>query len=298
MPAINYAEQYGKTLAQAFPNVLHFGALYQTKNNEIYKIVDAKTIKIPVITTKGRKAGNRNSISGFTRNHDNDWEVKTLTNHREWETMIHPQDVNQSNMIMSIQNATKVFNESQKFPEMDCYCISKIHELKNAVDSGSDDNTVLTVDNVLEVVDKFMEQMDEANVPAKGRILYVTPKVNTLIKNAKAMMRTVNLNGNTGVIKREISRIDELQIETAVPSKLMKTVYNFDEGAKPGSSAKQINMMMIHPWAVLTPVSYAFAQMEEPSAHSKGKYLYFEESFEDIFILNKRSKAIAFNVEA
>lgn len=296
--AINYAEQYGKALAQAFPNVLHFGALYSTPNNSIYKIVDAKTIKIPVITTKGRKAGNRDSISGFTRNHDNDWEVKTLTNHREWETMIHPQDVNQSNMIMSIQNATKVFNESQKFPEMDCYCISKIHELKNAVDSGSDDNTVLTVDNVLEVVDKFMEQMDEANVLAKGRILYVTPKVNTLIKNAKAMMRTVNLNGNTGVIKREISRIDELQIETAVPSKLMKTVYNFDEGAKPGSSAKQINMMMIHPWAVLTPVSYAFAQMEEPSAHSKGKYLYFEESFEDIFILNKRSKAIAFNVEA
>lgn len=296
--AINYAEQYGKALAQAFPNVLHFGALYSTPNNSIYKIVDAKTIKIPVITTKGRKAGNRDSISGFTRNHDNDWEVKTLTNHREWETMIHPQDVNQSNMIMSIQNATKVFNESQKFPEMDCYCVSKIHELKNAVDSGSDDNTVLTVDNVLEVVDKFMEQMDEANVLAKGRILYVTPKVNTLIKNAKAMMRTVNLNGNTGVIKREISRIDELQIETAVPSKLMKTVYNFDEGAKPGSSAKQINMMMIHPWAVLTPVSYAFAQMEEPSAHSKGKYLYFEESFEDIFILNKRSKAIAFNVEA
>lgn len=296
--AINYAEQYGTALAQAFPNVLHFGALYSTPNNSIYKIVDAKTIKIPVITTKGRKAGNRNSISGFTRNHDNDWEVKTLTNHREWETMIHPQDVNQSNMIMSIQNATKVFNESQKFPEMDCYCISKIHELKNAVDSGSDDNTVLTVDNMLEVVDKFMEQMDEANVPAKGRILYVTPKVNTLIKNAKAMMRTVNLNGNTGVIKREISRIDELQIETAVPSKLMKTVYNFDEGVKPGSSAKQINMMMIHPWAVLTPVSYAFAQMEEPSAHSKGKYLYFEESFEDIFILNKRSKAIAFNVEA
>lgn len=296
--AINYAEQYGKALAQAFPNVLHFGALYSTPNNSIYKIVDAKTIKIPVITTKGRKAGNRDSISGFTRNHDNDWEVKTLTNHREWETMIHPQDVNQSNMIASIQNATKVFNEEQKFPEMDCYCVSKIHELKNAVDSGSDDNTVLTVDNVLEVVDKFMEQMDESNVPAKGRILYVTPKVNTIIKNAKAMMRTVNLNGNTGVIKREISRIDELQIETAVPSKLMKTVYNFDEGAKPGSSAKQINMMMIHPWAVLTPVSYAFAQMEEPSAHSKGKYLYFEESFEDIFILNKRSKAIAFNVEA
>ena len=31
--AINYAEQYGTALAQAFPNVLHFGALYSTPNN-------------------------------------------------------------------------------------------------------------------------------------------------------------------------------------------------------------------------------------------------------------------------
>lgn len=297
MAAVNYAEQYGKALAQAFPNVLHFGALYNTPNNSTYKVVDAKTIKIPVITTKGRKAGNRDTISGFTRNHDNDWEVKTLTNHREWETMIHPQDVNQSNTIMTIQNATKVFNEEQKFPEMDCYAVSKIHELKLALESNSDDKTALTVDNVLEVVDKFMEQMDEANVPATGRILYVTPTVKKLIKNAKSIMRTVELNGNTGVISRDVSRIDELTIES-VPSALMKTAYNFDEGAKPGVTAKQINMFMIHPYAVLTPVSYAFAQLEEPSAHSKGKYLYFEESFEDVFILNKRSKAIAFNVQA
>ena len=180
---------------------------------------------------------------------------------------------------------------------MDCYAVSKIHELKLALESNSDDKTALTVDNVLEIVDKFMEQMDEANVPATGRILYVTPTVKKLIKNAKSIMRTVELNGNTGVLNREVSRIDELTIES-VPSGLMKTAYNFDEGAKPGVTAKQINMFMIHPYAVLTPVSYAFAQLEEPSAHSKGKYLYFEESFEDVFILNKRSKAIAFNVQA
>lgn len=293
--AVNYAETYGKALAQAFPNVLHFGALYNSENNNIYKTVDAKTIKIPVITTKGRTNGNRDSISSFTRRHENDWEVKTLTNHREWSTMIHPQDVNQSNMVLSIQNATKVFNEEQKFPEMDCYLVSKIHELKNTVDSNSDDKTVLTVENVLEVVDKFMEQLDEANVPATGRILYVTPSVKKLIKNAKSIIRSVDIAGTNGVLNRDVSRIDEVTIET-VPSNLMKTVYNFDEGAKVGESAKQINMFMVHPGAVLTPVSYAFAQMEEPSAHSKGKYLYYEESFEDVFILNKKSKAIAFNI--
>ncbi len=30
MPSINYAESYARELAQAYPNVLNFGALYAT----------------------------------------------------------------------------------------------------------------------------------------------------------------------------------------------------------------------------------------------------------------------------
>ena len=48
----------------------------------------------------------------------------------------------------------------------------------------------------------------------------------------------------------------------------------------------------------MTPVNYAFAQVGEPSALTKGKWVYFEESFEDVFILNQKAKAIAFNVKA
>ena len=57
-------------------------------------------------------------------------------------------------------------------------------------------------------------------------------------------------------------------------------------------------MCLIHPLAVITPVSYQFSQLDEPSAGSEGKYVYFEESFEDVFILNKKKNAIQFNVTA
>lgn len=294
MAVVNYAEQYSRALAQNFPYVLNFGKLYQTPNNSIYKVVDAKTIKIPVVTTKGRKDGNRDSITGFSRNADNDWETKTLTNHREWDTLLHPQDVNQTNMVLSIQNATKVMNETQKFPEMDAYCISKIHT--DAVAQGvADDNTALTVNNILTVFDSYMEAMDNARVPQTGRILYVTPAVKTLIKNAKDIVRNVNIDNNSTILNRNVSRIDEVEI-ISVPEELMKTVYDFTDGWEVGATAKQINMLLIHPVAVLTPVSYSFASMETPSAHSKGKYLYYEESFEDVFILNQRKNAIKFNV--
>lgn len=296
MPILNYAEQYSRALAQNFPYVLYFGKLFDTPNNKTYKVIDAQTIKIPTISTSGRKDGNRDEITGFSRNVDNDWEVKKLANHREWDTLLHPQDVNQTNMVVSIQNATKVMNETQKFPEMDAYCISKIHTDVTA-EGVEDDNTVLTVENVLSIFDEYMQAMDEARVPQTGRLLYVTPAVKKLIKNAKDIIKTINVSGGATALNRNISRIDEVEI-ISVPSELMKTVYNFSKGWKPGETSKQINMLLIHPIAVFTPVCYSFASMETPSAHTKGKYLYYEESFEDVFILNQRKNAIKFNVEA
>ena len=116
MATVNYAESYERALAQAYPNVLNFGELYNVANNSTYKFVDAKTIHIPSISVSGRKNVNRDSIDGvFQRNVDNEWETKTLTFYREWSTSIDPADVMDTNMVLTIQNATKVFNETQKF---------------------------------------------------------------------------------------------------------------------------------------------------------------------------------------
>jgi hypothetical protein len=78
----------------------------------------------------------------------------------------------------------------------------------------------------------------------------------------------------------------------------MKTAYVFTSGWAAAEGAKQINMMLIHPNVVITPVSYAFAQLEEPSALSEGKWVYYEESFEDVFILNQQKGGIQFNITA
>ena len=120
MAGINYAEQYARALAQSYPYVLNFGALYATENNGRYRMgEDGKTIYIPNISTTGRVAADRDTIATATRNYDNAWEPKTLSNQRKWSTLVHPKDIDQTNEVASIQNITRVFNEEQKFPEMD-----------------------------------------------------------------------------------------------------------------------------------------------------------------------------------
>lgn len=294
MPALNYAQQYSQALAQAYPYVLHFAALRSTENDARYKWTGANTIQIPSLSTTGRVDADRDTIQTAARNYSNAWEPKTLANHRKWSTLVHPLDIDETNQVASIQNITKVFNEEQKFPEMDAYLVSKVYADWLAA-GGAADTSALTADNVLTIFDNWMAVMDDKNVPATGRILYVTPAVRKLLKQASELSRFIQ-NGD-GAIKRTVHSLDDVNIES-VPSALMKTAYDFTEGYAAGAGAKQINMLLAHPSAVITPEKYAFAQLDAPCATSEGKYVYFEESYDDVFVLEKRIDAIQFNTEA
>lgn len=291
MAAINYAAQYARELAQAYPYALNFGALYATPNNGRYRMgEDGKTIYIPNLSTTGRVAADRDTIATATRNYDNAWEPKTLSNQRKWSTLVHPKDIDQTNEVASIANITQTFNEEQKFPEMDAYCISTIY--KAWIEQGHTPlHTPLTTDNVLAVFDQLMLNMDNARVPANGRILYCTNEVKTMLKQAAGLTRNFDVQKGGNNINRTVSRIEEVEI-IGVPATLMKTEYDFTAGWEALAGADQINMFLVHPSAVITPVSYQFSQLDPPSAVTEGKYIYYEESFEDVFILNKKSDAI------
>ena len=291
---LNYAKQYSRALSQAFPYVLNFGALYRTPNNRTYRWVNAKTIEIPSIQTTGRVDADRDTITTAQRNYTNSWETKTLTNERKWSTLVHPMDVDQTNMVTTIANITRVMNEEQKFPEMDAYCVSKIYTDWKALGNTAD-TTVLSEQNILSVFDQLMLNMDNARVPVTGRILYVTHEVKTILKNAEKISRYLEVEGGENRINRIVSRLDEVEI-IGVPAPLMKTLYDFTNGWTPAVGAAQINMFLVHPIAVLTPVSYTFSRLDAPAAGSEGKYIYYEESFEDVFILNKKAGAIQFNI--
>lgn len=288
MAALNYAASYQQALAQKYAKGMYFGALFTTPNNKLYKVdsANAKEIKIPVLSVKGRTDADRDTIGTFERSYDNSWETKTLTNLRKWSTLVHPLDIYQTNMVASISNITSVMNAEEKLPEKQKYLVSKIYSLMEG-ESSNVTALELTSDNILDKIDDIAIAMDEAGVPVEGRMLYVTPAVNKLIKNSL----TRRLNATDTVLVRGLDRLDEFTI-VSVPSDLMKSVYNFTTGATPGGGAKQIQILAIHPLSILTPEVYSFVGFDEPSAKTGGKYLYYEESAEDVFILEQRKAGI------
>ena len=304
---LNYATEYQRALEQSYPYVLHFGKLYQTPANGRFRWVNSKTIEIPSISTTGRTNADRDSIGTAQRNYNNAWETKTLVNERKWSTLVHPKDIDQTNMAASITNITQVFNEEHKFPEMDAYTVSKIyHDWTTSIAGDAAhgaytgkvaDTTAITAENVLEIFDNMMLKMDNARVPVTGRVLYCTNEIKTLLKNAANIQRNWDVQSSADNISRVVNRLDEVEI-IGVPAELMKTVYDFSDvnGWAADASAAQINMFLVLPSAVITPVSYTFSKLDAPSALTEGKYYYYEESFEDVFILNKKADAIQFNI--
>ena len=300
MATLNYAEQYARELAQAYPYALYFGKIWSATKPEV-KFVDNKTIHLPSLTTTGRVNGDRDSIGTFSRNFDNNWETKTLKNHRTWGTLVHPRDIDETNQVTSIANITKVFNEEQKFPELDAMAISTLYALKNAKETITPlAKGTIALENVLTYFDTLMDKMDEARVPATGRLLYVDTYTKTLIDTAKETARF--LGANDTAVKRSLSRIDEVEV-ISVPTAMMKSAYDFytgedgKNGYEVAANAVDVKMFLVHLSAVIPAINYEFAQLESPSALSQGKYVYFEESFEDLFIYDKKHNAIQFVAE-
>lgn len=290
----NYAEQYAQALSQAYPNVLHFGALFARNQEGDYRWVASDTVKVPTLSVTGRTDATRGTIGAKTTRHSNTWTPLTLRNHRKWDDLVHPRDIAETNDVLNIQNITRVYNQEEKFPEMDKYLISTLFADWTAKGHKATEVT-LTVENVLLQFDAMMERMTENNIPMDGRILYAIPAVDTLLKNAKGLYRTLDVSAAPAAVQRALSYVDRVQIEI-VPSDHMKTVYDFTVGAKASDNAQQVSMFLVHPTAVITPISYEFAQLDPPSAGSDGHYVYFEESDEDVFILPNKDAGLDFVV--
>ena len=291
---INYAEQFSQFLVQKYEAEMRSYGL--TQSNPQVQWLDAKTIKLPVISLTGYKDHTR-SIGFNAGNLTNTWEAKTLNFDRDVEFFVDAMDVDETNMVASVANIQSVFETEQAIPETDAYRFSKLFS-EFVTKGGTVNTTTLTTANFLDWFDTAMCNMDDAGVPEEGRILYLTPAMYKVAKNAQGLTRFMQVNPNNGVVNRKVWDLDDVEI-VKVPSARMKTAYDFTTGFTPAQNAGQINCIAVHPNSVVARERYSYIKMFAPGSDSRtgDGYIYQNRKYGDLFVLNQRLAGIAINAD-
>lgn len=287
---VNYAAEYSQALAQAYPYLSYFAAIWASENSTRYRPGMGKTMYIPTVTTSGAHDVNRNSINGtFNRNWNNQWQAVELQMDREWDTLVDPMDITETNDVATIANITRAFVSMQKVPEMDAFLASKLAGFAGAF--GGVSTQSLTSSSILTEWDNALEFMTNQRVNRDRLYAYMTPGTYKLLKQATGLTRFIEVTNGIQAVDRNVARLDGVTV-VEVPADMMKTAYDFTEGWAVGGSAAQINFLLVDPMAVAAPIKYETAMMSAPTAQSKGKYLYYERYYYGAFILNQRQAGV------
>jgi hypothetical protein len=290
MPGINYAKQYGRELANAYPYLSHYGDLWNGGESQRFKPLMGKSVYIPSMKTTGARAANHDQITGtFNRNFAVDWEAHELQMDREWDTLVDPLDVMETNDVATIANVTKTFNEFQKIPEQDAYMSSKLAGFAQGF--GGINSTTLTDSNILGYWDDALAYMTDQRVNRDRVRCKVIPSVYKLLKEAAGITRFIDVTGGIRNVDRNVGKLDGVLIEE-IPSDLMQTAYDFSDGWAAAAGASQVGMILYDSMSIAAPIVYDTAMISAPSAQSKGKYLYYERYYYDVFCLLQRQAGV------
>lgn len=284
---INYAIDYGSAVQEAFGGKRYSDKLWNPSSNGSVKFVSASHVRVPKITvTSGRTYRNRRDMTvGELNNWSNDYTDYELKFDREWETLVDPRDVKDTDGAATIATITSAYNKQQKMPEMDKYMFSKLYKEKVKLDgSNGIHSVVLDESNILQTFDKMLKEMKENEVDS-DLTLYITVDANDMLKRAVAPNRTITVDGANGDLNRIVRSLDKVQI-VEVPSKRMKTDFDFTVGAKDKAGSQQIEMFLIADGIHVAPDQYDFVGFQEPTALTKGNYLYYESEFSDVLMID------------
>ena len=271
MAVLEYATIFSNVLRELYGQELTCDDLYHS-NSDI-QIVNGKDIKIPKLSVSGYKDHTRGG-SFNSGTYSNGYETKTLDHDRDIEFAVDPLDVDETNLVVTVSNIQNRFEKTQAIPELDSYTYSKIYAEAKRVNAKIK-TTALTSANVLSDFDDNLEAFAEAGVPLDRVILYATPSYKKLLKNAEGIQRTLEVSSSSG-IDRRVHSLDDINKIVEVPSARMKSLFDFTDGCKVDSTAKQIDYILIDPEAQVSRVKYAYIKMFTPGTDSRtaDNYMY------------------------
>ena len=269
--AVNLAQKYSDKLDQAFSH----GSYTDDFVNKNYDFDGVKTVNVYTATTVALKDYDRTATGDRYGGNNELQDVVTpytLTKDRTFKLTIDDGNAKQQVMAKRAGAIMKAQLQEQVAPEIDKYRIAVAATGANAVNQKI---TATAGKAYLDVL-KMSEFLDEAQAPIAGRVLYVTPKFYTMIKD-NIVTTTHGSEYISKLIGRgfvgELDGVPVVKVPTSyMPTKTYAVMWHKDAIL----GAKQIMKTRIIPDSELVDGTVL-----------TGRFLY------DAFVLNGKKNAVA-----
>ena len=303
MPTLNYAEQYSPELLE----ILMQGTLtspFVTKN---VRWLDAKTFHFTQMSTSGYK--NHSRTGGWNKGSFTQTDVPfTVTHDRDIQFLVDKADVDETNATASVQNISRVFEQTNAVPEADALFFSKVATKALATDNyhSSTATSAYTKANVFGKLKGFLATGKLRRYKAQGAlIMYVTSAIMDLLEQSTEFTRKIEMTqiaeGGLGIETR-VTNIDGVPIMEVIdderfydsfdwspenggfePTK--KVTADSENGIEAVTGAHKINVLIACGQTCKSVPKISSIYFFAPGAHTEGDgYLYQNRSLSDVFV--------------
>lgn len=299
--ALNYAEVWQAELLE----ILMQGALTSPFITQNVRWLDAKTFHFTRMSTSGYK--NHSREGGWNRGSYAQTDVPfTVTHDRDVEFLVDKADVDETNATASIQNISRVFEQTQAVPETDALFFSKVARAAQATAGyhSSTKTSDYTKETVFGKLKTILAAGKLRRYKANGTlVMYVASAIMDALEQSTEFTRKIEMTqiaeGGMGIETR-VTDIDGVPIMEVIDDERFYDAFDWapdgggfaplkkvtaGSGVEAVTGAHKINVLVACGQTCKTVPKIASIYYFAPGAHTEGDgYLYQNRSLSDTFV--------------
>ena len=301
--ALNYAEQWSPELLE----ILMQGTLTSPFVTSNVKWLDAKTFHFTQMSVSGYKNHARNG--GWNHGNYAQTDVAYTVEHdRDVSFLVDKADVDETNETASIQNISRVFEQTQVVPETDALFFSKVAKKAQETEGyhSSTATSAYTKAKVFGMLKDILAKGKLRRYKANGAlIMYVRSEIMDALEQSTEFTRKIEMTqiaeGGMGIETR-VTEIDGVPIMEVVDDERFYDAFDWDteaggfaplkkvaadssNGVEAVTGAHKINVLVACGQTCKTVPKISSIYYFAPGAHTEGDgYLYQNRSLSDVFV--------------
>lgn len=259
--------------------------------------LEANAVKVMKLSAVGM--GTYSRTTGYPAgNISATWETMTLATERGRAFTLDRMD-NEEMLGLVLGNLIREWMRVYVAPEIDAYRFSKYASWSGISEVGTP--TTLSNSTVLAAIDAGVGQMNADEVPADGRLLFVSDTVQTFLDQA-----LTRIYANDGNVSTRVTNYNGMQVIMVPQTRFYKGI-TLNAGATGGaggfvktvSTGRDINFMIVHPTAVLQPIKLNQVKYFSPEVNQTSDgHLWQYRLYHDAFVYENHVDGVYSHIKA